>query len=193
MDHSAANHRAFTLIEMIIVVVIIGIMASLVVPRLVGNQKRVFKHSVEQVNDLLIMYAQRENLGQRPIGLYHDRTRNWLMLMTLDAGSVFSGEYGQWREDTFVKPIKFPAFMYDTDVEILADGDLIDASDVPLSNEVGKDRPTITINLKGAGETASLTLYPYGVAPEVNAGSVNQYTARARIDLDSTGHGREDW
>lgn len=194
MKGRGPTRSAFTLMEMIVVVVVIAIMASLIMPRLLHNDKRAFKLAVEQTADLLTMYAQRENLGQKPVGLLHDQSRNWLILMSLDAASVHSGDWGEWREDPFVKPVKLPHFMYDTDVEVYADGDRVqDIGDIPLSNEVGKQRPMIAIVMRGAGESATLTLYPYGVAPEVSAGHSVAYTARAQVDLDSTGRSREDW
>ena len=45
------NRNAFTLIEMMVVIIIIGIMAAMVVPRISGNRDREFNLTVDRVAD----------------------------------------------------------------------------------------------------------------------------------------------
>ena len=184
--------RAFTMLEVLVTVLIIAIMTTLIVPRIAGNDVRSFKLAVEQVSDLLMMYAQHETLGQKIVGLYHNLDDNSLQLMLLDSQEL-AGRTGQWQRDPLVKPVSFPRFMFDTDIEIYADGERFDATQEPLTNEPGKDRPTINIILRGAGENASITLYPYGVSPEVVSSYSDTSTGRVPVDLDTSGRSREDW
>jgi prepilin-type N-terminal cleavage/methylation domain-containing protein len=193
MTRTRPTSHAFTLIEMIVVMVVLAVLGAMIVPRFSSNEERNFKLAVEQVSDLLMMYAQRENLGQKPVGLLHDRHRNRLLLMTLDTEDTAEGQGAEWREDPFVRPVQLPPFILEPDVEIYADGDLIDASDIPLSNELGQQRPTIRIAVRSAGRSAALTLYPYGVAPELTSDYLNTFTARTPEDLDAGGRSREDW
>jgi prepilin-type N-terminal cleavage/methylation domain-containing protein len=193
MNAVRAQLRGFTLVEMIVVMVIIGLLLTMIVPQLTGNPRRQFMLTVDQVGDLLTMYAQREMLGQKIVGISHDKYDNSLVLMTLDSPDLYNTARGEWRRDLFVKPVRFPTFMHETDVEIQADGERLDTSQIPLSNEPGKDRPTIQIALRGANENAVLVLNPYSIAPEIITGTLNTTTGRDRVDLDATGRSREDW
>ena len=184
---------AFTLIEMIIVLVLISIMTAMLVPRMAGNDKREFKNAVDQVSDLLTMYAQRQSLGQKMVGIYHDRGRNSIELVVLDAGADPSNHVAAWLPDTYVKPVVLPSFMFDTDVGFSINGDTIDASEYPITSEIGQERPWLEVGLRGAGERALISLPPYGVAPTLNATFAVSGVARAKYDLDAAGRSREDW
>jgi len=189
----AARRAGFTLVEMLVVVTVLVIMTSMIVPRLVGNDKRQFKLAVEKVGDLLTMYAQRQNLSEKVVGIYHDRQNNWIELMIIDTDNNAPGQVADWRIDNYVQPVKLPSFMVDTDVDFFVDGDRYDASYIPLSSDPGQERPQIQIALRGAGENAMLTLFPYGVAPELTSTWENTQTARTPVDLDGAGRSREDW
>lgn len=193
MNDDRAQLRCFTLVEMIVVMVILGLLMTMVVPQLTGNPRRQFMLTVDQVGDLLTMYAQRETLGQKVVGITHDGFDNSLVLMTLDSPDLADTTHGEWRRDLYVKPVRFPKFMNVSDVEIQADGERIDTSQIPLSNEPGKDRPTIQIALRSDKESAVLVLHPYSIAPEIITTTLNTSTGRDRIDLDAVGRSREDW
>jgi hypothetical protein len=47
--------------------------------------------------------------------------------------------------------------------------------------------------LRGPQHSATITLTPYSVAPVVVNGGQVTGTARAQMDLDSSGLNREDW
>lgn len=186
------DRHAFTLIEIIVVMVLLAIMASLTVPRMLGNDERQFKLAVDQVGDLLTMYAQRQTLAQKVVGLTHDRSANRLMLVSLDPqGDSLSS--GNWIVDRYVQPVVLPSFMLESDVTISMNGEIIDTTEYPASSDVGQERPWIEITLRGAGQTATVSLSPYGVSPMILAGSQSRGAYRAPYDLDNTGRSREDW
>jgi prepilin-type N-terminal cleavage/methylation domain-containing protein len=185
--------RGFTLIEVTVVVVVLAIMATMIVPRLVGNDKREFKLAVDQVGDLLTMYAQRESTGQKVVGISHNRQFNQLELWEIDTDNGGVTDGGSWRRDFYVQPVRLPQFMLDTDLEIVVDGDRVDASEWPVCGELGQQRPQISISLHGAEEIATLTLAPYAVAPTLSSTYGVSGVIREAVDLDGTGHSREDW
>lgn len=173
------------------VVVMLAILAGMIVPRLSTNERREFRLAVDQVADLLTMYAQRESLGQKIVGL--QQHGHALQLMLLDYDNTQPGASANWRSDVYVKPVKFPPFMRTEDVEIWADGEYVDTSTWPLSTELGQDRPMIEMAMTGAGESARLVLAPYAVAP-VNLSDLRDSAGvRERLDLDAAGRSREDW
>lgn len=181
------------MIEMIVVLVLIAIMAAIAIPRMTGNDTREFKNAVDQVSDLLTMYSQRQNLGQKMVGIYHNRHRNSLELVLLDTDGDPTNHIATWRPDPYVKPVVLPAFMLENDIAITVDGDAIDASEYPITSAIGQERPWIEIAMRGAGERAVLTLSPYGVAPALSASFATAGVHRAKYDLDAAGRSREDW
>jgi prepilin-type N-terminal cleavage/methylation domain-containing protein len=185
--------RAFTLLEVIAVIIVLAVLASITIPRMTGNERRQFRLTVDQVGDLLTMYAQRQNLGAKVVGLYHNRAIHSLELVILDTDDGYSGQQANWRVDPYVPSIPLPRFMMETDFAIVANGEIIDASEYPLSSEIGQDRPWIEIHMRGAGESAVLSLAPYGVAPMLTSSYLNAGVVRSRYDLDRAGRSREDW
>jgi len=178
---------------MIVVVMVIALLATMTVPRLTGNQGREFNLAVEKVGDLLTMYAQRENLSSKVVGIAHNYDRNWLQLQIIDTDNDAPDRAAHWRADFFTPAVKLPAFMQGEDVELYADGDRYDATEWPLANSLGEARPRIDIVLRGPEHSATLTLHPHGVAPVIVNGDQVTGTARAQLDLDNSGLNREDW
>ena len=73
MNHGTKHHRrAFTLLEMIVVIIILGIMASMVIPRLSGNQGREFNLTVDRIADVVLMFAHRVSTSNKPAGLRYN-------------------------------------------------------------------------------------------------------------------------
>src|SRR5262245_48112392 len=107
--HPQRTPRGFTLIEMIVVVVILAIMAAMVVPRLGSSQRREFHLAIDQVSDLLTMYAQRESLGQKIVGLQY--AGNEVRMMVLDYDNSRPGSPATWHTDVYVEPVTLPGFM----------------------------------------------------------------------------------
>ena len=96
----ATSRQGFTLLEIIVAVSIIVILASIIVPRFAGSGRRRFELAVDQVGDLLVMFAQRDNIGRHPIGLLHDDQTQQLMLMVLDVEDGSTTEPAEWRQDS---------------------------------------------------------------------------------------------
>lgn len=181
------------MIEMIVVLVIIAIMAALAIPRMTGNEQREFKLAVDQVSDLLTMFAQRQQLSQKIVGIHHDVHRHSVELVILDTYDSSSARNATWRRDPYVQPVVLPRFMYESDIAFTMNGDTVYPSEYPISCQIGQERPWIEIGMRGAGERALISLSPYGVAPTLSASFASAGVHRGKLDLDNTGRSREDW
>ncbi|UCD74343.1 MAG: prepilin-type N-terminal cleavage/methylation domain-containing protein [Phycisphaerales bacterium] len=197
--HATGRAGGFTLLEVTVVVVILALLATIVVPRLTGNQKRTFRLATEQVADLLLMYAQRDSISRKPVGIRHELygpDHNWILLVTLEASDdpLLEGA-SEWKPDRAVAPVKLPLFGREPlPVEFRADGELMNVQDWPLASTPGRDRPTIDITLYGPdGLTATVSLASHAVAPDVYGLDDRQAYHPEPIDLDAIGHSREDW
>src|SRR4051794_30046245 len=148
---SRSNVRsAFTLIEIMVVLIIISILAAMFVPKLTGNEKRQFRMTVDQVADLLTVYAQRESNGQKVVGLQFDPGRMELALVEIDTDNSRPGIPADWKVDHNVAPVHLPSFMRPEDLMVYADGQLMDITSWPLSTTIGQDRPQVEVTLTGA-------------------------------------------
>ncbi len=179
-----ARRRGFTLLEVLVVVAILALLATILVPRLTGGSRREFQLTVDRVADLLTMYAQREQLQQLPVGIQYDRDRHWLTLVLLRQ----TEEVGTWENDPYVPPVKLPTQV--SEPEVYADGEWVDIGEWPLASSRTAPRPTISVTLTGESQTATVTLSANAIVPvESNSGT----PPLASIDLDSAGRSREQW
>jgi hypothetical protein len=183
------------LLEVMVVVVILAIMSTMAMPYLTGTTRRTFELCVDQVADLLTMYAQRDNLGQKPVGLWYDAHRRQLELVVLDVDESGFGEDATWRPDRFIKPVKLPDVVDGESLALWADGELLDITDPtrPIYHTPGDNRPTLEIALQTYDQRhyAALILTPHAVAPRRL--DDRALSVRMPEDLDAAGRSREDW
>ena len=187
------SRSAFTVLEMMVVLMILAILATLAVPRLTGTARREFRLAVDQVSDLLTMFAQREQLGRRPVGLRYETADHRLALVVLDSDPDETDVVAAWTHDRHVSPIALPPHVFVQ--EVTADGDAVDINDWPLSTAPSERRPTIAITLLNErdGEVATLVLAGHAIVPqEIGAAAAGVYIAEPE-DLDAAGRSREDW
>lgn len=181
----------FTLIELIVVIIVMAIMASLTLPRLFGNDQRQFQNVADQVSDLLMMYAQRESLGTKPVGLWEDTDRRQLSLMTLEVFEDSLETQSGWVIDRTVRPVSLP-----NDVSILdvhADGESVDISEWPLQSPPGQLRPSLAIILEGPNGVITIAMASHSLVPlQIHSQQYAEWMG-GPVDLDAAGRDREDW
>ncbi len=187
--------RAFTLIEVIVVVMLLAILSSMIVPRLIGNEGRANQLAADRVADLLIMFAQREALSSRPAGIWLDADRNWIVLVTLDVDPSRPDEPAEWQQDRSVRPVKLPPTIPPDGVLATMDGQPIDIRQWPIATEPGRPRPWVEIALyPDEGPVMTVVLPPHAIAPYLlNREGESMIALREPVDLDATGRHREDW
>ncbi len=184
--------RAFTLMELLVVLVLLGFIAAMMVPRMIGNESREFRLVCDQVADLLTMYARRESLSTKPVGLLYDEQRHWLYMMEFDIDEESNLRDAMWQHDSTIRPVRLPDFVTLTDVR--SDGDHVDISQWPLTTRPGQDRPAVTLSLRGPdNDVVTFHLPPYAVAPRRFGDNERSSPFASPIDLNAIGRSRGEW
>lgn len=184
------DHRGFTLLEMIVVVVVLGIIASMAIPRLSGTRGREYELKVEQAADLMVMFAHRLSTSTKATGLQYDSPNRRLFLLTLEKDEDTKESY--WIDDPLAPPVRFPTWMEEDAIAIFTDGDYMDTSQWPLTTMPGENRPIIEISIEWEDRSALVMLASHAMAPSVwlDGEGTEPLTP---IDLDAAGQTREEW
>jgi type II secretory pathway pseudopilin PulG len=113
------------MIELIVVVVILGVLAAALVPRMLSNRSREVQADAERAADLLGAAAKRDALTSQRIALEYDGDSATLrmMVMSTGAGDPAAPSLQQWRQDPLTPPVTLTGATLD---EALADGAALD-------------------------------------------------------------------
>ena len=188
MKHGRTNRFGFTLLEMIVVVLVIGIMASMVIPRLTNTRHREFNLTVQSISDVLLMFAHRASTSNQSVGFRYDIDEKQFEVLI-----KFEEEDGKnWGIDPLSNPVKLPSWIDADSVYLYTDGELTDTTQWPISASPGENRPLIEVVLNWENNTANITLPSHAIGPSIWHDGVGDELL-IPIDLDAEGRGREEW
>ncbi len=182
------TRNGFTLLEIIIVVAVISIMATLVIPRLGSKQNLEFNLAVERVNDVVLMFAHRVSTSNQPSALRFDSNNNRFELLSKfeDNGNYY------WAPDPLAKPVTLPNWLDKNAVAIFVDGELTDTTQWPVTTTPGETRPLIEVAINWDQHSALISLPSHAMGPNIWLDGVGTEPL-IPIDLDAQGRGREEW
>ena len=180
---------------MIVVIAVLAVVMAMTVPRLIGREGRVLQLAADRVADLLTMFAQREALSGRPVGIWHDTDRHQIVLLILDIDEAAPEEPAEWRPDRTVRPVPMPETVdVQRGITATVDGSPVDISQWPIATEPGKPRPRVEISLfDNDGRVKTIVLPSHALAPYLLDDPHAVLANRQPIDLDAAGRHREDW
>ncbi len=180
---------------MIVVIAVLAVVMAMTVPRLIGREGRVLQLAADRIADLLTMFAQRETLSGRPVGIWHDADRHQIVLLILDIDEADPTEPAQWRPDRTVRPVALPMSVeVKRGVVATVDGRPVDISQWPIATEPGKPRPRVEVSLfDDDGRVKTVVLPSHALAPYFLDDRRAVLALREPVDLDAAGRHREDW
>ncbi len=180
--------NAFTLLEMIVVIIIMGLMASMIVPRLGGTRDREFNLTVDKVSDVMLMFAHRVSTSNRPVGLRFDNASKTFELLIKREQE---GEY-YWDNDPLAPPVLIPSWIDSDSIYLYTDGELADTSQWPITAIPGESRPIIETVIHWDNRTVNISLPSHAMGPSVLMDGIGE-PILIPIDLDAEGRGRDEW
>ena len=181
----------FSLIELIVVVTIMAVLAALIVPAVSGISARQARQGVDQVEDILTMYAYRDSVGVQPVALWGSAETGQLELQVLDIDPDYPDEPAIWVPDRFSTPLTLPTQISIVDVRL--DGRRLYSGEFLIARQPSQPRPTIEIDLEGEDVATTIVLDPQGLTPRRLEADRPTPGYRVQVDLDRQGRDREDW
>jgi prepilin-type N-terminal cleavage/methylation domain-containing protein len=200
--------RAFTLIEVIVVIILLGVLAGVLLPRLGLNTSRAARTEAMALRDMLTVAAERDALAGASVALEYDAKEERFNLLTLRQVDDRDAVTAQWRPDPLVTPVQMSLLAVrsaEADAKPLdiRRGFILDmAGDGLAGGGMGGIRPSITIVLvpramsnDARGVSASqwrIELAPESGAAVATSGDHPASPTRV-IDLDATGRSEDPW
>ncbi len=187
----------FTLVELILVVFLLGLIASVAAPRLIAGDDRRAALEADAVRALLSTVALREATVAEPLALVYDAAASTLRVEVRRPRALPSGAMETvWREDPLIAPVTLARTeLREASTDTLALGKRSWRIELPIieprppirlvlaSRAAAADRAW-TIDLP-AGATAAAIMSPGSSHPSASL--------PAAIDLDAAGRGEQPW
>lgn len=197
VSHERSARRAFTLIELIVVVILLAVVTGLVAPRLLDVSRRKADETARAVRNLVSIAAYRDAVGTQRVALAYSRTDRTLALQTLRSpdGGVGEGGPVQWLADPLVAPVLLEGM---TLRSASMGGLALDVAQWRVEFPRHEPRGAIEIVMQAetGGTTSGLprlftvSLLPSASEATLDAGAGGVETP---VDLDATGQGVSTW
>ena len=141
------RQRGFTLLEIMVVIVILGILASLVVPNLMGNKEKADRQKA--VSDITAL-ENALDMYKLDNSLYPNTEQGLDALVTKPTSQP---EPRNYRDDGYIK--RLPKDPWGNDYQVVSPGEhgKIDVFSMGLDGEAGTDDDIGNWNLEAKGES----------------------------------------
>ncbi len=184
--------NAFTLLELITVIVILAVVSGLLLPRLVNWDERRAEAGVQRVADVLSAAARRHLFSTQRLALGFDRESGNLRVLILRLSTPASFDPGDaaWVDD----PLTLSADLEGLDlVEASADSKALDARRFRIDLPPAEPRPAIALTLATPGGQGLWTVHLPAAAERATVTAGGAAAIEERIDLDRAGLKDEAW
>jgi prepilin-type N-terminal cleavage/methylation domain-containing protein len=201
----------FTLIEAIVVIVIVGLLAGITVPRMINVGQRQAELEAKGVRSLLSVAADKASSLHRPVAIdfaeattgsaaVGPRLTIWVEQEDVKAAADASGAARvKWERDRLAEIVELSRLKI---ASVTSDGAVLPKGKWRITITPGQPRPAMELRLEpvssGDGPVWMVTLAPDDTAavlvPEDGFHTAGAASAPFRtIDLDDTGKGDSKW
>ena len=182
--------NAFTLVEVILVVLILSLFAGLIIPRMAGLTSSKERLVVTSAADLLSAFAYRDSIVSGSAAIEYDGSNRNLFLLGARGGDNADDPL-TWQRDPLAPVIRVPDSI---DIRALSDGELLPEARWSITARDDGTRPEVQIEINGKKIEARVSLPTWAQGPYVvELDSMITPKIPASIDLDATGQGRDTW
>jgi prepilin-type N-terminal cleavage/methylation domain-containing protein len=182
--------NAFTLVEVILVVLILSLFAGLIIPRIAGITSSKERLVVTSAADLLSAFAYRDSIASGTAAIEYDGTNRNLFLLGARGGDS-AEEPLTWQRDPLAPVVRFPDSI---DIRALADGELLPETNWSITAREDGTRPEVQFEINGKKIEARVSLPTWAQGPYVvESRAFIVPKIPDSIDLDAIGQGRDTW
>lgn len=185
---STRSSMAFTLIELIVVIVLLSVVAAVFAPRLAGNEERRAEQSAREVRNLVSIAAHRDSLGSERMSVAYHADAGVLAIETRRAAP--DGSHG-WRPDALAASVRLSPLKMRS---VAIDGQALDGAEFRVEFPDHEPRGVVEFVLErpGTADVWHIVLLPGAVQAQMNKGAMPANLLRP-IDLDAQGSGASPW
>lgn len=178
--------RAFTLLELVVVMILLGITAGLIAPRLGSLAPRRAEAAARDARTLLSVLGHRDSVPGPALALRFDAASSTLAVDRLDPQAK------DWRPDPLVPPASTAGLRL---TQALADGVPLDTASFRLELPRHTPRPTLELTFESDGTPATThrILWHSSSAEAQLAAQASLDPFPSPIDLDAAGLGEVAW
>ncbi len=181
----SAPRRAFSIIELIVVMVILAVLAAATLPRLISMTGRQGRADAEAVAELLSIAGRRDDATSQRVALDYDRDRSTIRLLTR------RGDRGDWLPDLFSPPVELNGSRVES---VQSDGVELDAAHWRIEFPQVTRRPTVTIVLADDSGKGSWRISLASGSTRATMGAATAgVAADGSVDLDAAGREEDPW
>jgi prepilin-type N-terminal cleavage/methylation domain-containing protein len=190
-DSRMKKRRGMTMIEVIVVAVILGLLAALTMPRLMGGEARRVRARAEEAAHVLTSLARRDAMLSQPLALEYSRDEGLLRVLVRSADP---DSREPWQIDRLLPKADLRDVMLST-VEV--DGAQADAANLRVVLDQFSPRPSLRLVLtdqKGVNPVTILLSTTAGQAGVVEGDVASLASSGVQpVDLDASGRDQERW
>lgn len=188
-DQTFAGH-GFTMLEMLVVIVILGLIAAVIAPRVMRTQDREAEAAVARLADLFSAAARRDEFGSQALALSIDKDRSRVELWSRTRES---GGKTQWKADPLTPAVDVSALEITGVTSGLRE---LDPQEWWFEFPQTSLRPSLTITARSLRSTSTWTIELPAGASQATLTQASTLRARDQIgvvDLDATGKADAAW
>lgn len=203
-DRSRVVGVAFTLLEIIVVIVIISILAGAIVPRMLNVGRRQAELEAKAVQRLLSVAAEKSDVWNQPVAIdLIEDTKLSVYTRRADttaATDAVGSATVKWQPDGLIEPVALNRLRISMATQ---DGVVLPSGKWRINMMPGQPRPAVSIQLdpKSEGDGPRWTISLAADDPLARRASGTEggaagssFAAQSRtIDLDDAGKGQTPW